>query len=431
MLRRSVILSVLTLVFVCAISAQAQSRLIFPRLLAVADLPGTGFALVNTSSVALDAKYLFYSATGQLVTSRVITVPAKGQVARLGSEIFVGATSGGWVLVTSANPELQGFELIGDFTTSVDTAGSTAEALQLAVIAFSREDVLNLVNTSSQSGIAQVGLTDANGASLGTRSVEVPALGAASLPLGDIDSDNGVDVVSISANVTIAASVVSKLPSGRDVAVTNAVNPTGAPATLFFSFTPNGPQGNSRWTTLVAVTNLSSSSQTVSMTFTPDDGPPTTVQRVLAPRAVVTDTAASLIRLGPGFVQGWIQVSGSAALTGVAAYQDSSTGALATAPSQSGGATRFFFSHIASGSPWYTGVALLNATTNLAVAELSAIDTQGRLLGSPSAFFVQPGQRLTRVLTEFVQEAGVNGGYIFIRTVNNVPLLGFELFGHA
>ncbi len=126
--------------------------------------------------------------------------------------------------------------------------------------------------------------------------------------------------------------------------------------------------------------------------------------------------------------------SGSGPLVGVAAYRDSANGALATVPSQSAGATRFFFGHIASLAPWYTGVALLNATTSAANIEVSAIDGNGQLIGSSAAFSISAGTRRTVLLSELVPAVAPrssDGGFVFVRTTNNVSLFGFELFGHS
>src|SRR5262245_58405235 len=81
------------------VRAEAQSRLTFPRVLSTQDLSTTGFALVNTSSSPAEAAFNFYSAAGLPVGSVTRTVPAKGQIAKLGSEILSGSTSSSWVQI--------------------------------------------------------------------------------------------------------------------------------------------------------------------------------------------------------------------------------------------------------------------------------------------------------------------------------------------
>jgi hypothetical protein len=432
---RSKKLPILCVLFLgLAATAEAQSRLSFPRVLSAGELATTGFALVNTASSTVTATFNLYGADGVLVTQSVQNVPGRGQLARLASEVFPTVTTAGWVQIVSSNADLQGFQLIGDFARVVDGAGPAAEGRQLALIDFSRDDVIHIVNTSTQSGAVQVTLNDTAGQPLATRSIALAPFQPASLRLGDVHNDNSIDLVNLSADVNISASLSTMLPGGLDIGLTNAAPIAGAPSTLFFPFAPNGPQGASNWTTYLGISNLAATAQTVSLTFTPDTGAAVTIQRNLSPGASIGDTVANLFGVSSSaFAAGWIRVTGSAGLAGVAAYQDSVSGSLAIVPSQSSGATAFFFGHIASLSPWYTGIALLNTTTTTANAEIYAIDSSGQLVGAVAAFSVPAGRR-TSLLSEFVPQVlqrAADGGWVFVRTTNNVPLLGFELFGHA
>src|SRR5438132_4928266 len=97
---RFVFLWILTAAF--AVSAQAQSRMNFPRLLSPRDLSTTGFAFVNTSSAPVTVTLNSYSADGLLAGQSFLTVPAKGQTAKLASEVL-GISKEAWVQVVSPN----------------------------------------------------------------------------------------------------------------------------------------------------------------------------------------------------------------------------------------------------------------------------------------------------------------------------------------
>jgi hypothetical protein len=424
----------LVVFFALGTAAEAQSRLNFPRQLSANELSTTGFALVNTSSASVAATFNFYGTNGSLVTQSIQNVPAKGQLARLASEIFPSLNAAGWVQIVSSSTEVQGFEIVGNFLTVVDGAGPAVEGRQLALIDFSREDIVHVVNTTAQAGTVQITLNNAAGEVLGVRAIPLTPFQPASLRLGDVNNDNNIDLVSISADVNVSAALTTQLPGGLDIGLTNAILTSGAPSTLFFPFAPNGPQGTSNWTTYLGISNLASTSQSVSLTFTPDAGPPVTIERNLPPSASIGDTVANLFATPSSpFTPGWIRVMGSGALTGVAAYQDSASGSLAIVPSQSSGAGAFFFGHIASLAPWYTGIALLNTSTTAANVEVYAIDSSGQLVGSVASFSLSAGRR-TSLLSEFVPQVlqrPADGGWVFVRSTNNVPLLGFELFGHA
>src|SRR5439155_12903671 len=112
--------------------------------------------------------------------------------------------------------------------------------------------------------------------------------------------------------------------------------------------------------------------------------------------ASLGDSVATLFSTpSSAFTAGWIRVTGTGPLAGAAAYQDAASGSLAIVPSQSSGSTRFFFGHIASLSPWYTGIALLNTTTTAANVEVFALDSGGQLLGSAGSFSLAGNTRRT------------------------------------
>jgi hypothetical protein len=413
--------------------AEAQLRLNFPTTLSAQDLGTTGFAFVNTSPAAVSATFNAYGKDGMLLSQSTLPVPAKGQTARLASEILPGVTATSWIQVLSPSAEVQGFELIGDFMNLVDGAGPALEATQLAVLSFSSDDILYLANPGSQSATVQIKVNQADGTVLSTKSVTLSAFQPTSFLLADLGSDGSIDLISITSNVAISASLTTKLPEGADVGVTNAAPVANATSELFFPYAPSGAQGSSSWKTLLAVANVGSTTQNVSMTFTPDTGSPTTIQRSLPPGASTGGSAGDLFSLPASLTAGWIHVTGSGSLVGVAAYQDTPHGSLAMVPSQSTGSTRFLFGHIASLPPWYTGIALLNTSTTAANVEIYAIDSAGKLLGSGASFSVAPNTRRTALLSEFVPQLlqrSSDGGWVFLTTTNNVPLLGFELFGH-
>ena len=91
--------------------------------------------------------------------------------------------------------------------------------------------------------------------------------------------------------------------------------------------------------------------------------------------------------------------------------------------------TKLFFLHIADGAPqWQTGLALLNTSGAPASVEIYAVNPSGALIGK-SALTIEPGKKIANVIHELIpQTRGVNGGYIYVRSTNGVPLYGIELF---
>src|SRR5262249_44891024 len=146
-MRRSRILACAVMAsFLFCATSNAQSRLNFPIVLSGNDLPTTGIALVNTSSSPVLAALSFYGNDGQPIANQYpFIIPAGGQTARLASEMIPKTSLSGWIQIVSPSAELQGFELVGDFSTVVDGAGATMEGKQFVAIHFSHDDILHVV----------------------------------------------------------------------------------------------------------------------------------------------------------------------------------------------------------------------------------------------------------------------------------------------
>ena len=147
------------LLFTLALSATAwsQSTLNFPRGFSPADLRTTGFAIVNPGPANALVTYTLYGAAGQVIETSSQTIPAGGQVAKLGlgaTEIFQDASAVGWVQATSTATGLQGFWLGGDFVTyanGAEAAGTTSELIFPLVAEHTEINVANPAESSKES----------------------------------------------------------------------------------------------------------------------------------------------------------------------------------------------------------------------------------------------------------------------------------------
>jgi len=94
------------------------------------------------------------------------------------------------------------------------------------------------------------------------------------------------------------------------------------------------------------------------------------------------------------------------------------------------------FGHIADLSPWWTGLALLNASTQDTVVEVFAINPGGSLIGGPgnvatARFPLAASTRIAKLLQDIIpqtQTRTADGGFVFVRSINNVPIYGMQLF---
>jgi len=230
------------------------------------------------------------------------------------------------------------------------------------------------------------------------------------------------------ANSPIASTaLVRKFGVPLESAIVNGVN-AGSGIEMTFPHVVTGVLGNANYTTTIGVTNLSALPQVLTLTLNPDSASPITVTRNIVGNGALQETAASLFQLSSGFTAGWIRVTGSAPLTGFAAYADTVAGGLAMVPAGTA-QTNLFFAHIADGPPqWQTGLALLNANSMPANVEIYAVNPSGALIGSTTVN-IDAGGRIAKVIHDLIPETkGVNGGYVYVRTTNAVPLYGIQLF---
>jgi len=403
-----------------------------------AELPNTGFALLNPDNFTATVTLYLVSAAGAQVSPLVtLRIGPGGQLSRKGSELFPNATTSGWVYVVTDGEGMQAFWVIYD-------AGITfldgAEAVQLDT--FGPDQIIPFV-----AGQTELSVINPNGIDVpvtirlfGNDAELAPPFMRQIVRAGGYQSD--VSSMFPSADMTQARYIrirttqapIASLVQIRgflvptESAIINGTNVAPASAELNFPHVINGGLTGANYTTVIGVTNVSTSSQTVTITFNPDAGAPITVTRTLSANGALRETAQSLFNLAPEFQSGWVRASGTGAITGFAAYADSIAGGFAVVPAGVS-QTNLFFPHIADGPPqWQTGIALLNVSSTPANVEVYAVTPTASLIGS-ARLTLDPGKKIANVIHELIpQTRGVNGGFVFVRTTNNVPLYGMELF---
>jgi hypothetical protein len=434
-----VVLLVLMLSSTFAQDAAAQSTLNFPRAFTPPDLGSTGFAVVNPGSSSASATFTLRGTDGATLATDARTVAAGGQLAKLGSELFPGASDSGWIQLTSDSTGLQGFWLGGDFTTFTDGAEAAPSASDLIFPLVASDTEVNIANTAGTPVAVTISLRQADGTELGSATQTIAGMGlfqsAASTLFSGADLTQATHVrmtaeTSISATAIVNGFLVS--PSWGAV---NGVDAEGTATELNFAHVISGAGGGGNWLTQIGVTNLMSSSNNVTITFNPLSGSSTSVQRTIAANGSLRESAETLFSFPSSeFQDGWVQVTGSPAITGFVAYADSTAGGLAIVPAQQSALTEMVFAHIAQQTGWLTGVALLNTSATTADVEIYAMNPDGTLIGgaqdSPAAAFtLAPGTKIAKLLNDpWIPNAQTNGGFVFVRTTNSVPLFGIELF---
>lgn len=430
----------LILLLAVPVMGYGQSTLNFPRAFTVSDLGATGFAVVNKGGTSASVTFTLYSASGAVVATSTQTVPAGGQFARVGTELFASASQAGWVQLTSAASGLQGFWLGGDFATFTDGAEAAGSATDVIFPLVTQNTEINIANATSTTNSVSIRLFGGDGTELATavtRSISgngvLQSQASALFPSANLDNARYIRVTGSGA--VTGTAVISGYLVTPSYGVTNAVSTTSTLTEANFPHVVSGAGGGGNYTTIVGVTNLASASNSVTITFTPESGgSPTTVTRTIAASGALRDTAQSLFSFPAAFQNGWVRVSGSAALTGFVAYADSVAGGLAVVPVQATPRRELLFGHIADLPPWLTGIALLNTNTSSATIEVYAMTPAGALIGgadnvTTARFSLAAGTKTAKLLSELIpqtQSRTGDGGFVFVRS--SQTLYGIELF---
>src|SRR5690348_6042562 len=152
---------------VLPLMAQGQSTLSFPRAMAPADYKTTGFAIVNPGGAPASVTFTLYGSDGTPQGTSTQTIPARGQLSKLGSGFFPGSQVSGWVQATSAVSGLQGFWLGGDFATFTDGAEAAPSSSELVVPLMAPQSEIDIANTSNAPVVVLMHLLGAAGQDLG------------------------------------------------------------------------------------------------------------------------------------------------------------------------------------------------------------------------------------------------------------------------
>jgi subtilisin family serine protease len=413
------------------------SQLFFPRLVSPGDLAGTGLAITNPSSTNASVSFTLYNPSGAVLNTVAVTVPARAQYVKLGNEIFPTGSESGWIKATSDSPGLQAFWLGGNFSTFMDGAAAATPARQLVFpLSTSRTEVhiANTVATSNPVTFRIYGSAGTELAAAVTQTISgngIYTASAASLfPSVDFDA-NTVSIRAAGTLDIVGASVTTGFPIGPSWTVVNGVDASLSLFELNFAHVPTGPDNG--WLSVLGITNLSPNAQNLTITFTPVSGSPVQVMRNIAAGATLRESAHTLFNFSPAYQEGWVRVAGTGALTGFIAYGFTGGNASAVVPGQGIAQSNLIFSHVAMGPGWGTGLALLNATSTPANVEVYIMRKDGSLVGGaanvPTASFILPaGTKTAKLLEELVPAANANDGFVYVRTTNNVPLYGLELF---
>jgi hypothetical protein len=413
-------------------TATPASELNFPRLNTPSDMKTAGYAIVNPGPADAPVTFTMYSTAGAALSISNQVVSAGGQLAKLGSELFPNVTQQGWVQATSSVPGLQALWLGGDFATMMDGADA-APAMHEMIF-----PLISLLALNGEIDVANVG-SATNPVTLhiyNTAGTEAAPAVTVNIPPNGVYRNSWISIFpSGSGTPSYIRATGTRNIAGTSVTpnyliapawtVLNGIDTAPAVTEIDFPHVPVG--GTPAWTSMIGVTNFSTSTQIVTLTFTPNTGSPITATRFLGANAALLESAQTMFGFSSAYQEGWVKVTGTQPLNGFIFIGFTGTAGATTITGQSTARTQMMFDHVATGPSFNTGLALLNTTGTDANVEVYIMRASGALVGSTS-FTLPHGTKIARQLTDWIPSSTADDGFVYVRTTNNIPLYGIQLF---
>jgi hypothetical protein len=425
--------------------ASGQSNLYFTKVFTPNDLQSTGFAILNPGPTNANVTYALYGIDGLLLATASRQINARNQLARLGSELFPSAPGSGWVEVSSPTSGLQGFWLSGDFVNLNRADGAVSAPLTFDQVFpfFPIVSDLSIINPNPVVTTVNIRAYSESGAEIGNTPRMIPARGILQVALASIIQSGTLAYLRVTGNPGFAASIVVRGISSLDNAVYNGIDASLASqteTTLVFPHFIDGASGALTYSSFMSIVNLSTRALNVRYQFFPEEGgPPVESEQFLAPQAQRKGIAPNFFSY-PEFLpfhNGYVKVTADGPIAGVVDYGAPGEGGEAVVPALLTPQTAVLFSHIADLFPWYTGLAIQNPSNAAANVEVYAMNPNNTLIGGaanvPTArFTLAPGAKTAKLLSELIPQTqtrtGPDGGFVFVRTTNGVPIHAIQLF---
>ncbi len=447
------------LLFLLRIStAQSATDLIFPRVIIQKD-HWTGIAIANTGTAEAEVTLTAHNLDGTLFAGTGVANPVVSRIApgsqyvRLAWQVLTAPNSLTsspiptrlWLEVTSPSDGLTGFFLEGhdgkdgipDYLAGSDLSGyGTDLAIPIVENVLQSVTELSVVNPDTTEANVFLDFLAADGSVVSHQTTKVPPKGGLQSALSDLFSINyaGVAAMRVHGDRPIHCyGSVFRLsdPSLITIAGQNASLP--AKSLQFPQLAVGGG-----WATGVGVENLSSSPILITLTVYQSDGTLFSAPTVGANPVTRQVNGGGVFRSGlkdlfqiadEPLITGWLKVeTGTPAILGYVEYGAGTTRALV--PAQNATYTEAFFSYQYLGSPYFTGLAILNPGSLAANVKVLSLDSSGIPIGE-AQHVLQPGQKEALTMQQWVADTSgnprANGGTVLVRADN--PVTATQLWG--
>lgn len=397
----------------------------------------TGIAVVNTDTTSAVAVTLAsYENNGSLSRDPVsLTVPPKGQVARLSSEVFGTNTgpNGSWVKVTANRPGIKGFFLSFDpALTTMDGAPLSNRPVKELVIPDLQNAEISLVNGGSAAADVTLKLIGNEGAELASPAIiQIPPNGRYVAQAGDL-FPLASSITDAYVRITSSQPLIGSEQFGVAGQFTSVVNALAADLGSRYPYSPQYVVGGGYRSTLTLV-NLEDAPTSVAVIWSDNNGNPMGQNvRVSLPargRTVITNADPFAVNVPESGLSGYLTIGSNPTLiTGSIQFGDSAGAQFqATLPLVSSAYSETTYAHVAQDSTYFTGVAIINRNSSAANVTISIFNSSGVQVGTGRRTIV-PNGRISELLSQIDPNlAPITGGYF--KVTSDRAVLSFGVFG--
>ena len=388
-----------------------------------------GLAVANTFHEPATVLFRAYDPDGKLVeTLELPEVLTREQLTLLLNQAL-NTLQEGWIEILSTTPELMSFAALGNqslsFLAGVQLSPALSNRLVFPEVRSQGEEETRfyLVNPNVEEVEVSLSWIRSEGVSL-EKTFQLVGKGMLTLTFEEIfgQGSAGFVTATVETGESIFGMEIFGFPESRGGLL--ALDQGASSSTLFAAYFASGEE----MVTTVNLINTGSETQ-VTLEALDDDGKviQSFVLDQLPAGGQFLRSVRDIFNFPLDQVTGWLRIqAGTGGLLGTISFSDPAGEFLATLPLPSEGAREFIFSYLAQDSEIFTGVALLNLSSDDVLVSAEIFDGDGQPRGI-SFLELAAGQQVTRLVNEFFPDLQAQrGGFLRIRSSG--PVTGFEIF---
>ena len=406
----------------------------------------TGIAIANLGATDAVVTFTAHDETGAVIAGESVTNPVErvlspgAQLAIVDVELFGSGLPDqhafGWIDIESSIDAVTGFTITFNASLSMIDGAPISPDTMTQFVFTEIEDQgfteLHVANPNISPANVTFQLVQSNGMLRCTAVRTVNPLGSVAESMPSLFPDvapNATDYIRVVSDANVVPFQLLGEVS-QDIEGLNGLD-VGTGATMLYC--PQYAVGGAYRSTL-SITNLDGSDGTLTLRLIGDDGAqigPTKIMPIVGNGKVYISDQSFFAIPGSSAIQGYVEIeSNGPRIAGTVVFGDPDRKTFITAlPLVSELVDSMVFSHVASDTTYFMGIALVNPSDAEQVATIDLYRMDGALEASVNTT-IPAGQRLCQLLDQlFPQIAGQNRTSGYVRVTVDQGVAGFSVFG--